>query len=161
MREEEKSCCFTGHRDLWVDEEMDINELIKKIDRAIWDLKEGGYYTFYVGGALGFDTLAAYRLINIRDYCPSWKMEVVLVMPCREQARSWGNADRENYEGLQEKVNEVICLQEKYTKGCMHVRNRYMVNHSSACVAYCRKGRGGTAYTVKYAQEKGLEMIML
>ena len=161
MREKAKSCCFTGHRNLLADEELDIDKLIKEIDQAVWGLRERGYDTFYVGGALGFDTLAAQRLLKMRDYCPSWKMEVILVMPCRNQARGWMVTQKEAYRDIQRRVDEVICLQEEYTSGCMHVRNRFMVDHSSACIAYCHETRGGTAYTVKYARQKGLEIIML
>ena len=159
MKEKEKSCCFTGHRNFPLD--VDADELIKGLDKAIWQLREKGYDTFYVGGAQGFDTLAAQRLIGIRDYCPSWKMEVILVMPCRDQTQSWSRADRSRYERVHEHVDEVVCLQERYTNGCMHRRNRYMVDHSSACIAYCLRERGGTWYTVKYARQKGLEIIML
>ena len=37
-------------------------------------------------------------------------------------------------------------------------RNRVMVQKSSACVAYCTRESGGTAYTLRYAVEKELHV---
>ena len=42
------------------------------------------------------------------------------------------------------------------TSGCMHVRNRHLVDFSSYCICYQTKETGGTAYTVNYAKENGL-----
>jgi len=41
----------------------------------------------------------------------------------------------------------------------MHLRNRYMVDHSCTCICYLTETTGGTAYTVKYAREKGLHIF--
>ena len=43
----------------------------------------------------------------------------------------------------------------------MHKRNRHLVDNSSVCVCYLNKENGGTAYTVRYAGKKGLEIINL
>ena len=48
-----------------------------------------------------------------------------------------------------------------YYNGCMQVRNRYLVDHSSACICYLNNLRSGTAYTVKYAESQGLQIINL
>ena len=47
------------------------------------------------------------------------------------------------------------------SQGCMHKRNRHLVDNSSVCVCYLNKENGGTAYTVDYAGKKGLEIINL
>ena len=41
----------------------------------------------------------------------------------------------------------------------MHKRNRHLVDNSSVCVCYLNRESGGTAYTVRYAKEKGLEIV--
>lgn len=38
----------------------------------------------------------------------------------------------------------------------MPKRNRHFVNYSSTCICYLNRQTGETAYTVGYAQEKGL-----
>lgn len=40
-------------------------------------------------------------------------------------------------------------------------RNRHLVNSSSVCVCYLTKDTGGTAYTVKDAKQKGLQITNL
>ena len=40
----------------------------------------------------------------------------------------------------------------------MHQRNRALVDRSAFCICYLRTQTGGTAYTVRYAREKGLKI---
>jgi hypothetical protein len=40
----------------------------------------------------------------------------------------------------------------------MQKRNRYLVDHASRCVAYLRRMKGGTLYTVNYALDSGVEV---
>ena len=41
-------------------------------------------------------------------------------------------------------------------------RNRYMVDHSDICNCYyCTDGKGGTAYTVRYAEKKEIPIVNL
>ena len=54
-----------------------------------------------------------------------------------------------------------IDVSRQYTRGCMHERNRHLVDNSSVCVCYLNRESGGTAYTVRYARERGLEIINL
>lgn len=46
-----------------------------------------------------------------------------------------------------------------YFKGCMHKRNRHLVDNSGYCICYLTRTQGGTAYTVDYALERGLPVI--
>lgn len=41
----------------------------------------------------------------------------------------------------------------------MFKRNRHLVDNSSICIAYLTEETGGTAYTVKYANQKGVRVI--
>ena len=44
----------------------------------------------------------------------------------------------------------------------MHVRNRALVDASNVCIAYMTDAsRGGTAYTVRYAEKKGIPVYNL
>lgn len=49
----------------------------------------------------------------------------------------------------------------KYCKQAFHIRNRYMVDHSSRLICYYDGQLGGTDYTVNYARKKGLDIINL
>ncbi|WP_297983767.1 hypothetical protein [uncultured Oscillibacter sp.] len=56
-------------------------------------------------------------------------------------------------------LSHVVYTAQQYTRGCMHKRNRYLVDNSGVCVCYLTKERGGTAYTVNYAEKRKLEII--
>jgi len=57
---------------------------------------------------------------------------------------------------LLDQADERIVLAPAYAEGCMLARNIFMVEHSSACIAYWSGAQmGGTAYTVRYAQRCG------
>ena len=55
----------------------------------------------------------------------------------------------------------MVYVSRQYTRGCMHERNRHLVDNSSVCVCYLNRESGGTAYTVDYAEKQGLEVINL
>ena len=60
-----KTCCFTGHRNLPVSKTPEIEERTAiEIRRLIVD---EGVLFFRVGGAVGYDTLAAKVLFQIRE----------------------------------------------------------------------------------------------
>ena len=60
-----KTACFTGHRHL-LQHKMD--ELSQLIDQAVVEAYKHGYRQFLCGGALGFDTLAASRILIFRGF---------------------------------------------------------------------------------------------
>ena len=60
------------------------------------------------------------------------------------------------YESIKEQADKVVYTSEEYTRGCMHKRNRHLVDNSSVCIAYLTESKGGTAYTVDYAKKHGL-----
>lgn len=152
----ESSCSFTGHRRIPQD---DFFNLQKRLQKIIKQLIKQGITTFYCGGALGFDTLAAQAVLKARRFHPQVKL--ILAFPCRDQAEQWREADRMLYESIKRRADEVVYLSERYTRSCMFERNRYMVDHSDICVCYCLSDQGGTAYTVKYARRRGIPVINL
>ena len=145
-------CCFSGHRSV-------PNELLENLRVKLWESvdylhNDRKIDTFYAGGCTGFDTLAAQAMLEYRAAHPETRL--VIVVPYRNQAKGWsGDAQRE-YERIKKSATEVVCLAERYYRGCMHQRNRYMVDRSSVCICYLTQESGGTASTVKYALRKGL-----
>ena len=65
------------------------------------------------------------------------------------------------YERIKAQADKVVYTAQQYTPGCMHRRNRHLVDNSGVCVCYLTKGSGGTAYTVRYAENYGREVINL
>lgn len=152
----EYSCCFTGHRD--IPPEI-LPALAAKLEAVLRKLITGGTRTFYAGGALGFDTLAAETVLCLRDEFP--QIRLILALPCREQTRGWPVASVEQYKRILHRADAVIYTSEHYTHGCMQRRNRFMVDQSAVCVAYCTRATGGSAYTLQYARKFGLRILLL
>ncbi len=144
-------CCFTGHRDF----ERSATPLDRMVFEKITDnLIRYGYTTFIAGGALGFDTVAAEYILRRRAEGCAIRLE--LVLPCADQDCRWSPAQKRRYRRILEAADAVECLHESYVDGCMHERNRRMVDRSTACVAFCQQSTGGTASTVRYAAELGI-----
>lgn len=149
-----RSCCFTGHRALPKDLIPEIKALLKS---EIITLIEKGYTDFYAGGALGFDTLAALSVLELKKDYPHIKLHII--MPCADQTIKWNKADIAVFESIRESADEVVCLAPRYFNGCMMIRNRHMVDASSAVIAYLTEVNGGSAATVKYASRKNVPVI--
>ena len=135
-------------------EEEVISETAARTGELIESLIQKGYLYFGAGGALGFDTIAAFTVLKLKERYPD--IRLILVLPCLAQTRGWSIEDVEIYEDIKSKADKVVYTSQEYTRGCMHKRNRHLVDNSSACICYLTKDSGGTAYTVDYARSKGL-----
>lgn len=150
----EKTVCFTGHRTIPMLKKWKIEKKLKETLEALID---NGYCYFGAGGALGFDTIAAQTVLALKKKHPEIKL--ILVLPCKNQTRCWEEKDVSVYESIIEQADKVVYTQEHYDRGCMFKRNRHLVDNSSVCVAYLTEEKGGTAYTVNYANQKGVKVI--
>ena len=148
-----KTCCFTGHREIPPEKRT---EIIGRLERIIISLYQKGVQYYGAGGALGFDTIAAQTVIRLRESCPGIKL--ILVLPCLTQTRGWRPEDVAEYEYIKAQADKVVYTGQQYTSGCMHKRNRHLVDNSSVCICYLTKDSGGTAYTVRYAKKQGLKI---
>ena len=151
-----KTVCFTGHRKIPPEH---IEVIARRLRNTLLNLIENGYRYFGAGGALGFDTLAAKTVLELRVHHPDVKL--ILVLPCLSQTRGWSARDVEIYEDIKSKADKVVYTSQEYTRGCMHKRNRHLVDNSSVCVCYLIENTGGTAYTVDYARSNKLTVINL
>ena len=150
------TCCFTGHREIPPEKRA---EIAGRLEQVIVNLYQRGVRFYGAGGARGFDCLAAQTVLRLRESCPD--MKLILVLPCLTQTRGWPAADVAEYERIKALADKVVYTSQAYTRSCMHKRNRHLVDYSSVCVCYLTKDSGGTAYTVRYAREQGLEVINL
>lgn len=152
----EKICCFTGHRRI---EHDVILSLPEKLDRLIEELIADGYREFRCGGAQGFDTLAALKVLEKKKIHPD--IRLCLYLPCKDQTRGWSEHAKRAYAMVLSMADEVHYVAESYNRYCMHARNRALVDGSDLCVAFCLSSSGGTAYTVLYAGSQGVEVRTL
>ena len=150
------TCCFTGRRQIPPGKQA---EIVEKLERVIISLYQRGVRFYGAGGARGFDAIAAQTVLRLRGSCPG--MKLILVLPCLTQTKGWPAVDVAEYERIKGLADKVVYTSQAYTAGCMHKRNRHLVDNSSVCVCYLTKDSGGTAYTVRYAREQALEIINL
>ena len=148
------SCCFTGHRNV---PPQSADAIRYTLERLIYELYENGCREFISGGAIGFDTIAAETVIKFKKMFP--EIRLIMALPCRDQHIKWGKVDRLRYEKLLSLADKVIYLTERYVTGCMHLRNKYMVDNSDLCIAYFENKGGGTEYTINYAREQGRKVV--
>ncbi len=150
----EMTVCFTGHRDIPANQRQDI---LRALARTIGNLYLEGYRTFCTGGALGFDTLAAAVVLMLKKKKADVRLH--LVLPCPDQTNGWKQIDTDMYDAIKNEADEISYAAPRYERGCMHARNRQLVDKSRVCVAYMHKATGGTAYTVAYAKRQNLRVI--
>ncbi len=150
----EKTCCFTGHRKI---PSESLPAISRKLKETLIFYIENGYRYFGAGGALGFDTLAAQTVLLLKQRYP-W-IKLILVLPCKDQAKRRSVQEIEEYERIKSSADKVVYTSEHYYSGCMHKRNRHLVDNSSLCVCYLTERTGGAAYTVEYAAKNNLTVI--
>lgn len=114
----EKTCCFTGHRAIPKQQSDSIYAALKA---EINSLIKTGYCYFGAGGSLGFDTLAAKAVLELKQEYPHVKL--ILVLPCLEQAKGWSQNDITIYEDIKSRCDKCTYTSEHYYSGCMHKRN--------------------------------------
>lgn len=151
-----KICAFTGHRNIPY---ADIISMPQKLGDIIEQLISEGVREFRCGGAQGFDTIAALKVLEAKK--KNSDVRLVLYLPCKDQARGWSDSAKAIYARIIELADGVTYTSELYKPGCMHARNRAMIEGADVCVAYCTSSHGGTAYTVEYAKSKGTKVIMI
>lgn len=165
MTEQPSSCAFTGHRPVRFSFEYDENDTrclwLKQLLRAqILRLVQLGVSSFYTGMAMGVDQWAAAEVLHIKKRHAD--IRLIAVLPCETQAYRWNQAQKKRYYDVLSSCDEVITLNTYYTPYCMFERNRRLVDYSDYLLAVFDGGiKGGTAYTVQYAQKKNKKIIVI
>jgi uncharacterized phage-like protein YoqJ len=142
----------TGHRN--IKEVIPEKTLISIFEGAIYD----GYDTFLVGMAVGFDTLCFRVLEKLRK---NNNIRIIACIPCENQDKKFSFLQKLEYRKMINSADEMIVLSKEYTPSCMLNRNRFMVNNCSYLLAYLREEKGGTNYTVDYAERCGVRVRII
>lgn len=160
-----KTVAFTGHRPEklpWGLDEASSDALLYKfrLREALEYLIGRGYVNFMSGAARGFDTIAAEMVLSLREIYP-W-VKLIVVLPCADQSARWNDEDRSRWENIVWHSDHVETLAEKFDRGCMFRRNRYLVDHSDIVLAaYDGISAGGTAMTINYAHARNVRVRRL
>lgn len=156
MIDRKRTVCFTGHRKIPA---HDIQNIEKQLDEIIEKLYQKGVIFYGAGGSYGFDMLAEKAVIRARN--KHKEIKLILVLPCKDQEKYWTEDNKAAFAEIKYQADKIVYTSEIYSKDCMHKRNRHLVNFSGYCIAYLNKNSGGTAYTVNYARQNGLEIVNL
>lgn len=157
--------CFTGHRpqhfSFGFDESHpDCIRLKENLKNEILRQINEGADIFICGMAQGTDIWAAEAVIEARENFPYIKL--IAAIPCPDQANRWRKSAIERYDRILKKCDEKKVISPFYHAGCMHQRNRYMVDNSDVLIAvYDNSESGGTAFTVNYAKKLGKAIVYL
>ena len=154
MLPKNQTCCFTGHRTI---ETAKLPAIKRCLENIIDMLIAQGIVYYHCGGALGFDTLAGFTVLDLKKKYPAVKL--IMVLPCRDQDAKWTQKEKTVYRELLSAADKTVYTSEEYHEGCMKKRNMYLVEMSGYCIAYLNHGRSGTGQTVRLAKERGLTVL--
>jgi len=152
-----KTCFFTGHRDIPRSDYMKIQEKLEPLVRQL--IEEQGVEYFGVGGALGFDTIAAATVVKLkREYS---KIRLVIVLPYHEYEANWPKEDKDLFKKITNSADKVVYIAKKYYHGCTYKRNRHLADYSAWGICFVERPTGGAAYTYNYAKSLGVTLYNL
>ena len=158
------TCCFTGHRISklpWRGNEADERCIALKVRiyQAVEEAYSQGYSQFICGMALGCDMFFAEAVLLLKRDHP--EVRLIAAVPFPGQPNHWESSLRQRYYGLLRQCDEVVTVCPSYTRDCMMIRNRYMVNNASLVIACFDGTPGGTMNTVLYAKRQSVPLVMV
>lgn len=151
-----EACFFTGHRNI---DQKDLPNLKAALSSEIVAMIENGVTVFICGGALGFDTLAAQVVLELKK---EYDIKLCMYLPCDGQHDGWEYADVLEYNRINSLADQVFYVNRgEKSPALMKKRNRAMVEAADYGICYMKHDKSGTSQTVKMAREKGIAVINL
>ena len=158
LTREQQTCCLTGHRVIPPGEEKKI--MVRARNILLRLIREKNVRYFGVGGAVGFDMMAAEYLLDLKAHKEhQLKIISVLPYPAWRETEDWTDELRRREENILRACDKVVYVRPEFETGVFLLRDRKLVDGSAWCVSYCNRPRTGTAYTVKYALDRGVKVF--
>lgn len=159
-----QTCFFTGNRPQklpWGTNERDERcvTVKQKLDEVLRELYDDGIRLFVCGMAQGGDTYFAEAVLALKKEREGVMLECAL--PCPQQTDKWGEKERARYDKILSRADFITYVSDEFTKYCFFVRNRYMLDKSSVCVALDYSLSGGTASTIAQAKRKKVKIMQI
>lgn len=161
----ETTCCFSGHRPPrlpWGTDETHPRCLALKarLTQAVEGAYARGFRHFLCGMAQGADLYFGEAVLALAETHPDVTLEAAI--PYEDQAAYWPPADQARRQAILNRCHLETVVQHAYSPGCLHRRNRYMVDRSAHLIAvYDGTPQGGTLSTLTYAMRQGLTTQIL
>lgn len=159
-----KRCAFTGYRPQKMpwgfnEDAPECRAFKARLKEQIEQLIGEGYAHFISGGAMGMDTWAAEAVLDLKERYPWILLE--MVSPFDGQSSNWDVNYKQRHDRLFEQADITTATGHSYTKACMILRNRYLVDNSDLVLAAYDGQLGGTAMTINYATENGITVLFI
>ena len=141
-----KVCFFIGHRDT-------PDRVCPALEQAVEQLITQGVTDFYVGNHGSFDRMAARAVIAAKQLHPQVRLTMLLAYhPGERPVTLPPGFDGSLYPPGMESVPRRFAIPRA---------NRWMVEHASRLIAIFDGSPGGTAHTVRLAENQGLDICFL
>lgn len=148
------TCFFTGHRDIYPEDEKIKTRLRYLVD----PLLQKNVKYFGVGGAIGFDMLAAEYILYLRDDIKK-KIKLISVLPFPDYYAGWPDELIKRQKEIIHRSDKAVYTSDYFSDDVYRIRNDHLLAGSMYCIAYCRRTTGGTANTVRKAYGDGLTVF--
>ncbi len=163
LTDKKTTLCFTGHRAAKLPDggyctSPAVMRIKERLYAEIIRAADEGYTDFITGMQNGIDLWAGDMVVSLMKQRP---VHLTAVLPYRTMCDSFIGADRFMAENIFENADNIVVLNEEYTKFCMAQRNRWMIDRSSAVIAVIGSEQGGTAMTVSMAKKQGLDIRII
>lgn len=158
-----KTVCFTGHRPEKLPCNGDDNALVTKaiksmLSKLVIDSINEGYNCFITGAARGIDLWAGEIVLYEKGRFKNKDIKLVAAVPYTDHGKGFKGYEKWQFGNILSRADKVIYVSEKYHKGCMRVRNEFMVENSSRLIAAVSDYISGTGQTVRMARDRGLDI---
>ena len=129
-----QTCCFTGHRNIPPGEQTKI---LTRVRHRLIPLIQSGIIYYGVGGALGFDTLVAEMLIELKK--ENGRLRIIEVLPFEGYRDRWTPEQQLHAKNLDKKMDKIVYVSKEPSKSAYLTRDRHLVDCSDYCISYCTK----------------------
>ena len=145
---------FFGHRII-----EDFNRAEKKAKVIIRELiLQKEYVEFLVGRGGDFDQIVSSAVKRLQRRIRADNSSLVWVLPySTAQLRN----NEESFQAYYDEIEICDAAQNSHPKRAYQIRNRQMVDRSDLVVFYVEHNSGGAYQTMRYAQERGKQIINL
>lgn len=154
---------YSGHRPKKLPKEFGYN-----LNNKYWselkniikdDIKYLNPDKIYCGMALGFDSIVAETIIELKK--ENYDINFIACIPFKGQEKNWPIDSQNRYNYYLQYADEIIILNDQYTKSCMFERNKYMIDNADILIAFTDTANGGTGHAISLAKKKGIKVYII
>lgn len=141
---------FTGHRSYAGEADDALRSIVE-------ELYERGARIFRVGMAEGFDLHAGDIILRLKTLHPDIRIEVYIPWP--EFYTRLAPEEHALYNSIIAEASVIRYAAYHYSREALLRRNDMLIEGCNTLVAWCKRQRSGTGYTINRAKRHGTEII--